>query len=216
MRIGVLGTGQVGHAIASKLASLGHEVKMGSRTSDNANAAEWVTSAGAGTSQGTFADAASFGELVFNCTAGGASIGALHAAGVENLAGKVLVDVANTLDFSQGRPPSLLITTKESLGEQIQEAFPETRVVKTLNTMNNEVMVDPSKVPGEHDVFLSGNDEDAKQTVRGLLESFGWPPASIIDLGDISTARGPELYLPLWLRLWGVAGGPHFNIKLVR
>ena len=216
MKIGVLGTGMVGQAIASKLASLGHEVKMGSRTPDNASAAEWVASASAGASQGTFADAAGFGELVFNCTAGGASIEALHGAGVENLAGKVLVDVANTLDFSQGRPPSLLITTKESLGEQIQEAFPEARVVKTLNTMNNEVMVDPSKVPGEHHVFLSGNDEDAKQTVRGLLESFGWPAASIIDLGDISTARGPELYLPLWLRLWGVVGGPHFNIRLVR
>lgn len=216
MKIGVLGTGMVGQAIASKLASLGHEVKMGSRTPDNASAAEWVASAGAGASQGTFPDAAGFGELVFNCTAGGASIEALHGAGAENLAGKVLVDVANTLDFSQGRPPSLLITTKESLGEQIQDAFPEARVVKTLNTMNNEVMVDPSKVPGEHHVFLSGNDEDAKQTVRGLLESFGWPAASIIDLGDISTARGPELYLPLWLSLWGVAGGPHFNIKLVR
>jgi 8-hydroxy-5-deazaflavin:NADPH oxidoreductase len=215
MHIGVLGTGEVGRAIASKLVAVGNEVRIGSRTPDNASAAEWVASAGAGASHGTFADAAAFGELVFNCTAGGVSIDALRAAGAENLAGKVLVDVANTLDFSQGRPPSLLVTTKESLGEQIQEEFPAARVVKTLNTMNNEVMVDPSKVPGEHDVFLSGNDESAKRTVRGILESFGWPTGSIIDLGDISTARGPELYLPLWLRLWGVVGGGHFNIKVV-
>src|SRR5204863_2011524 len=175
MKIGVLGTGMLGRAIASRLVALGHEVKMGSRTPDNENAAEGVAANGARASQGTFADAAAFGELVFNCTSGDASLVVLRAAGAENLTGKALVDVANTLDFSQGRPPSLLVTTKESLGEQIQEAFPAARVVKTLNTMNNEVMVDPSRVPGEHDVFLSGNDEDAKQTVRRILESFGWP-----------------------------------------
>lgn len=215
MQIGVLGTGMVGKAIATRLVEVGHEVKMGSRTADNENAKEWVAEAGETASQGTFADAAAFGELVFNCTSGGASLDALRAAGSENLAGKVLVDVANTLDFSQGRPPSLLVTTKESLGERIQEAFPDARVVKTLNTMNCEVMVDPTLVPGEHDVFLSGNDERAKKTVRELLGSFGWPTDHILDLGDISTARGPEMYVVLWLRLWGVAGGSHFNIKLV-
>lgn len=216
MRIGVLGTGIVGGTIASKLVGVGHEVKMGSRTPDNASAAEWVAATGDGASQGTFADAAAFGELVFNCTAGEASLDALGAAGTENLAGKVLVDVANALDFSQGRPPSLFVSSKESLGERIQGAFPEARVVKTLNTMNNEVMVDPAKVPGEHDVFLSGNDDEAKAAVREILESFGWPTSSIVDLGDISTARGPEHYLPLWLRLWGVVGHGRFNIKLVR
>jgi predicted dinucleotide-binding enzyme len=216
MRIGVLGTGMVGKSIAGKLVSLGHEVKMGSRTADNESAAEWVASAGSAASQGTFADAAAFGELNFNCTSGDASLDALRAAGAANLAEKVLVDVANTLDFSQGRPPSLLVTTKESLAEQIQSAFPEARVVKTLNTMNCEVMVDPAKVPGEHNVFVSGNDGAAKAEVRRLLESFGWPGEHIIDLGDVTTARGPELYLPLWLRLYGVVGSGHFNIKLVR
>jgi predicted dinucleotide-binding enzyme len=216
MRIGVLGTGMVGRTIGSKLVELGHEVRMGSRTADNEDAAGWVASAGTNASKGTFADAAAFGELNFNCTSGGASLDALRAAGAENLAHKVLVDVANTLDFSEGRPPSLLVTTKESLGEQIQSAFPRGRVVKTLNTMNCEVMVDPEKVPGEHDVFLSGNDDAAKRKVRELLESFGWPAEHILDLGDITTARGPELYVPLWLRLWGVVGGPHFNIKVVR
>jgi 8-hydroxy-5-deazaflavin:NADPH oxidoreductase len=216
MRIGVLGTGMVGRTIGSKLVELGHEVRMGSRTADNEDAAGWAGSAGSNASQGTFADAAAFGELNLNCTSGGASLDALHAAGAENLADKVLVDVANTLDFSEGRPPSLLVTTKESLGEQIQRAFPQARVVKTLNTMNCEVMVDPEKVPGEHDVFLSGNDDAAKRTVRELLESFGWPAKRILDLGDITTARGPELYVPLWLRLWGVVGGPHFNIRVIR
>lgn len=216
MKIGVLGTGVVGRTIAGKLVAVGHEVKMGSRSSANASAAEWAAATGAGASQGAFADAAAFGELVFNCTAGQASLDALRAAGADNLAGKVVVDVANALDFSQGMPPSLSISSKESLGERIQAEFPDARVVKTLNTMNNEVMVEPAKLPGEHDVFLSGNDEEAKAVVRGILESFGWPATSIVDLGDISTARGVEHYLPLWLRLFGVVGHGHFNIKLVR
>jgi hypothetical protein len=182
----------------------------------NEDATDWVALAGSNASQGTFADAAAFGELNFNCTSGGASLDALRAAGAENLASKVLVDVANTLDFSEGMPPSLLVTTKESLAELIQSAFPEALVVKTLNTVNCEVMVDPAKVPGEHDVFLSGNDDAAKQTVHELLESFGWPAQHILDLGDISTARGLELYVPLWLRLWGVVGTGHFNIRVVR
>jgi hypothetical protein len=206
----------VGRAIAGKLVALGHDVMMGSRTADNENAAEWVSTAGAGASQGTFADSAAFGELVFNCTSGGASVEALRSAGAENLAGKVIVDVANTLDFSQGAPPSLLVTTKESLGEQIQETFPEARVVKTLNTVNCDIMVDPARVPGEHDVFVSGNDDAAKTTVRELLESFGWRPDGVVDLGDISTARGPELYVVLWLRLYLAFGDSQFNIKVVR
>jgi predicted dinucleotide-binding enzyme len=216
MRMGVLGTGMVGRTIAGKLVSLGHEVRMGSRSADNENAAGWVASVGADASQGTFAEAAAFSELNFNCTAGDGSLDALRSAGAANLAGKVLVDVANTLDFSHGRPPSLLITTTESLGEQIQDAFPEARVVKTLNTMNCEVMVDPARVPGEHDVFVSGNDNAAKAEVAGLLQSFGWPAEHIIDLGDITTARGPELYVPLWIRLHGFVGTGDFNIKVVR
>src|SRR5438876_908990 len=159
-------------------------------------------------------NAAAFGKLVFNCTSGDASLDVLRAAGAENLTGKALVDVANTLDFSQGRPPSLLVTTKESLAEQIQSAFPEARVVKTLNTMNCEVMVDPSLVPGRHNVFVSGNDESAKSEVKGLLQSFGWPGEDILDLGDITTARGPELYIPLWLRLYGTVGSGPCNLAL--
>jgi len=216
MRIGVLGTGMVGKTIASKLVALGHEATMGSRTADNEAARAWAAEAGAGAAHGRFADAAASGELVFNCTAGAGSLEALRAAGAENLAGKTLIDVANPLDFSHGMPPSLLVSGTDSLGEQIQREFPQTKVVKALNTMNCEVMVDPARVPGEHDVFVSGNDEDAKVQVRELLESFGWPESSIIDLGDISTARGSEGHLLLWLRLWGALGTGNFNIKVAR
>jgi predicted dinucleotide-binding enzyme len=215
MKYAVLGTGMVGNSIASKLVALGHTVVMGSRSADNPKAKEWVEGAGERASAATFADAARAADIVFNCTNGGASLEALGAAGAENLSGKILIDVANPLDFSQGMPPTLSITGNDSLGERIQAAFPDTKVVKTLNTMNAELMVDPSKVPGDHDVFVSGNDADAKATVAGLLrEGFGW--TSVVDLGDITTARGTESYLPLWLRLWGALGTPHFNIKVVK
>jgi len=216
MRIGVLGTGMVGSTIATKLAQLGHEVRMGSRTADNERAVAWVASAGAGASHGTFADAAAHGELVFNCTAGEVSLAALEAAGAENLAGKVLVDVSNPLDLSHGMPPGLFTSSFDSLGEQIQRAFPDARVVKALNTVNCEVMVEPSKVPGEHDVFLCGDDEAAKARVVELLQSFGWPPESVVDLGDLPSARGMEAYLLLWIRLWGALGTGHFNVRVVR
>ena len=201
MRIGVLGTGVVGTTIAGKLRELGHDVLIGSRT--------------AGEEAVPFADAAAHGELVFNCTNGNASLEALNAAGAENLAGKVLVDVANALDFSQGRPPLVGVSIGDSLGEQIQRAFPEVKVVKALNTVNANVMVDPSVVPGEHDVFLSGNDDEAKAQVAELLQSFGWPAERILDLGDITAARGQEMYVALWVRLMGVVSGASFNIHVV-
>ncbi len=216
MRIAVIGTGTVGQTVGSRLVGLGHQVVMGSRTRDNERAAQWVTSSGEGTGQGTFADAASFGEMVVNATTGAASLDALTAAGPENLAGKVLLDIANPLDFSHGMPPSLTVCNTDSLGEQIQRSFPQARVVKSLNTMNARVMVDPASVAGPHDVFLSGNDADAKVQVRELLREFGWPDDSIVDLGDITTARGVEMYLPLWLRLYGVVGNAPFNIRVAR
>lgn len=198
----MLGTGVVGTTIAGKLRELGHDVLIGSRT--------------AGENAVPFADAAAHGELVFNCTNGNASLDALSAAGAETLAGKVLVDVANALDFSQGRPPLVGVSTGDSLGEQIQRAFPEARVVKALNTVNANVMVDPGVVPGEHDLFISGNDEQAKAQVAELLQSFGWPAERILDLGDITAARAQELYVTLWVRLIGVVGGASFNIRVVR
>lgn len=214
MRVGVLGTGMVGRTIATKLVALGHDVRMGARDAASEKAAEWVASTGERSSQGTFADAASFGELVFNCTAGAASLDALALAGEDSLAGKALVDVANALDFSRGMPPSLTVCNTDSLGEQIQRAFPEARVVKALNTMNHEVMVDPSLVPGEHDVFVCGEDASAKSEVASLLESFGWSRERIVDLGGIVASRGTEAYLLLWLALMGARGTPRLNIHV--
>ncbi len=216
MKIAVLGTGMVGRTIASKLVDLGHEVTMGSRTTDNEAATAWAAAAGGGASHGTFADAAAGAELVLNCTAGAGSLEALGAAGEQNLAGKTLIDVANPLDFSHGMPPSLFVTGTDSLGEQIQRRFPTTKVVKALNTVNCDVMVDPARVPGDHDIFVCGDDEAAKAQVRDLLGTFGWPEDSIVDLGDISNARGTEGHLLLWLRLWGAVGSGDFNIKVVR
>jgi predicted dinucleotide-binding enzyme len=215
MKIGVLGTGSVGQMIASKLVALGHEVKMGSRAAGNEKAVAWAAKAGEGASEGTFADAATFGELVFNCTAGTASLEVVAAAGEDNLAGKILLDLSNPLDFSKGFPPRLSICNDDSIGEAIQRALPRTKVVKTLYTMANPIMVDPSLVPGDHDVFVSGNDAEAKGVVsRFLQEQFGW--RRVTDLGDITTARGTEAWLLLWTRLYAALGTGEFNLHLAR
>ena len=214
MKVGVLGTGMVGATLGSKLIQLGHEVKMGSRSANNESAVQWAKQNGAHASNGTFGDAAAFGEIVFNCTAGSTSLAAITSAGASNLKGKVLVDVANPLDFSKGMPPTLTVCNTDSLGEQIQRAFSNVKVVKALNTMNCRVMVEPALVPGEHDVFVCGNDPQAKARVAEILKSFGWK--SIIDLGDITAARGMEMLLPVWLRLMGLFQSPDFNFKIAR
>ena len=201
MRYGVLGTGTVGRTIAGKLTELGHEVQLGSRE--------------AGEDKVTFAEAASFGEVILNATAGTASLDALEAAGADNLSGKVLIDVANPLDFSKGMPPVLSVCNDTSLAEQIQEEFPESTVIKALNTVNVGVMVNPEVVPGSHTVFVAGNEDGAKAQVSELLESFGWPPDDVMDLGDLSAARGMEMYLPLWLRLFGATGTAQVNVKVL-
>ncbi|HEX7412037.1 MAG TPA: NAD(P)-binding domain-containing protein [Bacteroidales bacterium] len=214
MKIAILGTGMVGVSIGTKLIELGHQVKMGSRTADNPKAREWADAYGPSASQGTYADAAAFAEIVFNCTQGQSSLDALNLAGKENLAGKTLVDVANPLDFSKGMPPSLTICNTDSLGETIQRAFPDAKVVKTLNTMNCQLMVNPELIKSESSVFVSGNDANAKEEVSNLLKEFGWN--EIIDLGDITTARGTEQLLPIWVRLLGALGTPMFNFKIAR
>lgn len=218
MKIAVLGTGIVGNTIGTKLIQLGHEVKMGSRSTTNEKAAEWVKNAGTNASQGTFEDAAKFAEtFIFNCTAGGGSVAALESAGIANLQGKILIDIANPLDFSQGMPPSLTIANTDSLAETIQRRFPDLKVVKTLNTLNCSIMVNPDRVDnGNHDIFISGNDASAKKQVKELLQTFGWASDHIIDLGDITTARGTEMLLPIWVRLYGALGTPEFNFKIVK
>jgi predicted dinucleotide-binding enzyme len=216
MRFGVLGTGLVGQAIGGKLVSLGHEVTMGSRQAGNEKAVAWVAEVGDGAGEGTFADAAGFGEVLVNATAGTASLEALEAAGAENLAGKVLIDVSNPLDFSQGMPPVLSVCNDDSVAERIQHAFPDARVVKALNTINANVMVAPGDLGGSTTVFVCGNDEGAKAQVVELLRSFGWGEGNVLDLGDVTAARGTEMYLPLWLRMYGALGTGQFNIGVVR
>lgn len=226
MKIAVLGTGIVGPTISAALSALGHDVVIGTRD-PHATLARTEPAATGGPpfaawhaahpriDVATFAAAAARADLVVNATNGAGSLAALTGAGVENLAGKVIVDIANPLDFSRGFPPSLNPVNTDSLGEQIQRAFPEARVVKTLNTMTASVMVDPAGVAGgEHSVFVSGNDAAAKETVSGLLAAMGH--RDIIDLGDITTARGAEMMLPIWVRLWGALGTGVFNFKVAR
>jgi hypothetical protein len=217
MRVGVLGTGVVGQTIAGKLIALGDEVTMGGRDATNEKSAAWHAAQGTDRAQiGTFADAATFGELLVNATSGSVSLDVLAAAGARNLDDKVLIDVSNPLDFSQGFPPSLSVVNTDSVGEQIQAAHPRVRVVKALNTVNASVMVDPGSILGEHVVFVAGNDDGAKAEVTELLGRFGWPAERVVDLGDITAARATEMYLALWVRLMRALDTPQFNIELRR
>lgn len=213
MQIGILGSGVTGQTIGSKLVQLGHEVMIGSRDEANPSSVTWANDAGQHALYGTFMNAAAFGEIIFNCTLGMASLNALQMAGAENLKGKILVDTANPIDRSTD-VWTLTVCNTDSLGEQIQRAFPESRVVKTLNTVNSNVLVDPAKLQEMTDVFVSGNDIEAKATVvRILRDWFGW--RKIIDLGDITTARGVEMYVLLWHNLRNAVSSQRFNIKVV-
>jgi 8-hydroxy-5-deazaflavin:NADPH oxidoreductase len=226
MKIGIIGTGIVGRTLGAKLLERGNDVFYGTRDPDKTLTRSERDAYGSppfgewkkhhpNSRLGTFQEAASHGDLVINATAGTASLEALTLAGRDNLRGKTLIDIANPLDFSQGFPPSLAMCNTDSLGEQIQKAFPETHVVKALNTMNCAVMANPELVSGDHHAFMSGNNPEAKAEVsKHLAQWFGWKPENIIDLGDISTARGTEMLLPIWLRLYGVMQGLNFNFHI--
>lgn len=221
MRIAVLGTGPVGRAVAGRLAELGHDVTLGTRdpgeTAGREEYAAWAADAGSrggGARLATFADAAAGADLVVNASGGDVSLAVLAGAGAENLAGKVLLDISNPLDVSQGFPPTLFVKDDDSLAETIQRAHPDALVVKSLNTMNNSLMVDPQRLGEDTTVFVSGDDPGAKATVTELLRQLGH--GDVIDLGGIETARGPEMWLPLWIRINLALGGNDFNIKVVR
>ena len=226
MRFGILGTGVVGKTIAVRLDGLGHDVIVGTRNPEETLSRTDPDQYGNppfGAWQeehpevrlGTFAEAAAHGEMVVNATVGAVSLEALEQAGEDNLNGKILIDISNPLDFSKGMSPTLLVSNTDSLGEQIQRRFPEAKVVKTLHTMNAYLMVDPAQLAAtDHTVFVSGDDAEAKARVSELLRSFGW--SDIIDLGDITTARGTEMVLPIWVRLFGVLQKPIYNFKIVR
>lgn len=227
MKIAVVGTGIVGKVIAGKLNSLGHDVVMGTRDPSATLArsepgmygdppvAAWIAE-NPGVRLATYAQAAQHAELVINATSGHGAMPALTAAGAQNLAGKVLIDISNPLDFSKGMPPTLFVCNEDSLGERIQRAFPATKVVKTLNTVNAMVMVDPARTGGgEHTMFVCGDDPAARATVTGFLkEQFGW--RDVIDLGGIGNARGTEMLLPLWVRVWMATGDGTFGFRVVR
>lgn len=225
MTIAVLGTGMVGQALAARLLELGHDVVVGTRDPEatrsrtepdgmgNPPFSAWLEAHPAARLAG-FAEAAADAELVVNATSGSGALPALEQAGAENLAGKVVLDISNPLDFSQGFPPSLFVKDTDSLGEQLQRAFPQARVVKSLNTLNAGLMVDPKSLGEESTVFVAGNDQAAKDTVTELLRSFGH--GDVIDLGDITGARGTEMLLPVWLRLMQTLGTASFNFRVVR
>jgi hypothetical protein len=228
MDIGIIGSGRVAQTLAAKLLELGNRVTISSRDpSRGKDPGEMGTipsadgfvatqrELGRDAAAGGFADAAVAGEVVINATAGGHSLEALEAAGAAHLADKILVDVANPLDFSRGMPPSLLFCNTDSLAERIQSAFPDTRVVKSLNTVNAQVMVDPRQLAEPSAMFVAGNDQEARDWVhRELLERwFGWE--QVIDLGDITAARGMEMWLPLWVSVMGATKTPAFNLRIV-
>lgn len=225
MKIGIVGSGVVAQTLGARLAQIGHALVLGTRSPENleekrglgeTSLAEWLQIAGENASVATFTEAAAHGEVVINATGGMVSLAALELAGHDNLAGKILIDASNPLDFSQGMPPTLSVCNTDSLGEQIQRALPDTRVVKALNTVNTAVMVTPEVVNGgDHGLIICGDDADAKRQVgEWLQEWFGW--REIIDLGDISSARGTEMMMPVWLRMWQALGTPMFNFKVVQ
>ncbi len=227
MEIAVLGTGIVGRTIAKKLVQLGHHTTIGTRDvgntlgtkgqdgTGNASFKEWYAENSQVKLQ-SFREASKNAGIIFNCTGGQATLTALDSIGDQILADRILIDVANPLDFSNGMPPSLSPVNTDSLGEQIQRRFPELRVVKSLNTMNTQLMVSPSSLEGDHNVFVCGNDEAAKRATKELLKEFGWRENLIIDLGDITNARGTEMLLPIWLRLWNSLGTANFNFHIQR
>ncbi len=227
MKIAILGTGVVGQTLSEKLVALGHEIYMGTRNVEETHAkdkpdmfgrppvSEWIHHIKQ-VNLVTFAEAAKNGYMIINATSGQGALEALTLAGKENIHGKVVMDISNPLDYSKGMPPTLSVCNTDSLGEQIQKAFPDVKVVKTLNTMSAYIMVNPALIPGDHNVFMSGNDAEAKAKVKELLKTFGWKEENITDIGDITTCKGTEMLLPIWVRLMGTFQSPMFNFKIVR
>jgi predicted dinucleotide-binding enzyme len=214
MKIGILGTGMVGETLGTKFVQLGHQVKMGSRTANNEKAGKWVAKNGAHASAGTFADAAEFGDVVLLCLKGEVQMEVVRSVGTKPFGSKPVVDVSNPLAYTNGIPTSLSFCNTNSLGEEVQKALPDAKVIKTLNTVNCDIMIDPAKAGGQPTMFLCGNDAAAKTNITSLLKSLGW--TDIIDLGDITKSRAAEMLLPIWLTLMRNLGHAHFGFKVVR
>ncbi len=230
MKISILGTGQVAQTLAEKFLSLSHQVMLGTRnvqatldrkaTGDygSTSYSDWQEKNEKAT-LGTFKEAAAFGEIIVNALNGSVTLDTLKAINVKDLENKILIDVANPLDFSKGFPPTLLqgLNNDNSLGEEIQKLLPATKIVKTFNTMYCGIMVNPQLLDdGNHINFICGNDDDAKATVKSLLNDFGWQKENILDLGDITNARGTESMLPVWIRIFGVKQTGMFNFSITK
>jgi hypothetical protein len=223
MKIGIIGTGVVAQTLGAKLVEQEHEVVLGTRDPKKldekklfaSTLREWLEQIKHRAKIVTFADAAIHGELLINATSGTVSIDALKLAGADKVGRKILIDAANELDHGKGMPPGALASQERCLAEKIQTTFPNLKIVKSLNTIAAPVMVNPKSVGGgDHTIFVSGNDGDAKAQVTKLLKSFGW--SDVLDLGDVGSARGPEMYMAMWLRLWGATQTGMLNVKVVR
>ncbi|MGB2870061.1 MAG: NAD(P)-binding domain-containing protein [Bacteroidota bacterium] len=225
--IGILGTGVVGQIIAAKLLDLGYQVMVGTRDVNKTQAQRELSPMGLppfsewhkkhpNVKLGSFADATKFGELIFLCTKGNVSVDAVKLANPQDFKGKTVVDISNPLDFSKGMPPSLIpqLSNTNSVGEEVQKALPDAHVVKSLNIVNCEVMVNAGRSGGSPTMFVAGNDPSAKAEVTRVLQQFGWE--DIMDLGDISASRGMEMMLPIWLRIWGATKNGYIGFKIVR
>ena len=227
MNITVLGSGVVGQALASTFSQLGHQVFMATRDPE-ATSKRTEPNPQSGLSFSSwyavnqnielvpFTAVPKSTNLFINATGGVYSLDILRDVGAEALSEKIIMDVSNPLDFSGGWPPTLALCNTDSLAENIQRTYADCSVVKTLNTLNYQVMVAPDMVPGKHQVFVSGESVEAKETVTGLLGEMGWSRDRVIDLGGIQTARGTEMMMPMWLGLMGVFGSPIMNFEIRR
>ena len=212
-RVGVLGSGEVGRRLAAGFLSRGHDVMIGSRDPDKPELREWLAADGAGIEAGTFAQTAAHGELLVLAVLGDAAEKAIADAGPDNFSGKVVIDAMNPLDFSAGFPPKLSITGEDSLGERVQRALPDAKVVKAFNTIGNPYFVDPSFTEGQPTMLIAGNDEDAKRTVGDVLADFGWPDP--VDIGGIEGSRELEAICIAWVKIGGARGAWDHGFKLL-
>lgn len=214
-RIGILGSGDVGRALGRGFAGRGWDVRVGTRSPESL--AEWVAeveASGGSAAAGSFADAASHGDVAVLAVRGDIALEALDLAGPENLAGSLVLDATNPLDFSGERPPHLLFGGTDSLGERVQAALPDAKVVKCFNTVSNTRMVDPSFEGGTPPMFVCGDDVGAKARAEGLLAELGWP--GVLDVGDIRSSRYLEALVPLWVRVGAVLDTYEHAFAVVR
>jgi 8-hydroxy-5-deazaflavin:NADPH oxidoreductase len=212
-RVGVLGSGEVGRRLAGGFRSRGHEVMIGTRDPDKPEVQEWLSSEGTGIEAGTFRQAAAHGELLVLAVLGDAAEPAIAGVGLENFTGKVVIDAMNPLDFSGGFPPKLSISGEDSLGERIQRALPDAKVVKAFNTIGNAYFVDPSFSEGKPTMLIAGNDEDAKRTVTDALIDFGW--SDTVDICGIEGSRELEAICIAWVKIGGIRGAWDHGFKLL-